>query len=516
MRRLPRLLAAAVPLLLTAVTLSAPSTVAEAAPPGAGTCATMPVSAPPGAKIESVQAVRKTDAPSYCEITVTLTHPGGGDHVKIAVALPETGWTGRLQALGGSAYSAGEFGAPFVQAVKDGYSAVTTDAGVSSNPLDTSWALTAGGTVDRTLLTNFATRSVHEEALIGKDVTQRYYHRPVAYSYWTGCSTGGRQGYSEAQHYADDFDGILADAPAVHWAEFAVATLWPQIVMNQDHDFPSNCVLSAFRQAAVQACDARDGVTNGIVDRPDECGYDPRGLVGTKVFCEGQEFTVTAADAEVMRKIWAGPTDERGRRLWAGLPKGADYQWLAGTKPGPDGTLTAPGFQVAVLWAQSFLEKQPAFDTAKLTYAQFAGLFRQSVREYDDVIGTSDPDLSAFRRSGGKLLTFVGANDQLIPPGGTLHYRDQVDRALGGTQRVNDFYRLFLAPGVEHCFGGTGAQPTNPLGALVDWVEHGKAPATLAAATADGTATRDLCAYPRVSRYTGHGDPALASSYRCR
>jgi len=513
MRRIPKFLAAAVPLLLTGLVPLAPP--AAAAAPA---CAAVSVPAPAGAKIESVQAERKTDAgtPAYCQITVTLTH-SGSDHVKVVVALPETGWTGRLQAVGGSAYAAGNFGEPLLQAVRDGYSGVTTDAGVSSDALDTSWAVTADGKVDKTLLTNFATRSVHEEAQIGKDVTQRHYHRPITYSYWNGCSTGGRQGYSEAQNFADDFDGILANAPAVQWTQFAVATLWPQIVMNQDHDILSNCVLTAFRQAAIQACDARDGVTNGIVDRPDECSYDPRSLVGTKILCEGKEITVTATDAEVMRKIWAGPTDERGRKLWDGLPKGADFVYLAGTEPNPaDGTLTAPGFKVAVLWVQSFLEKQPGFDTSKLTYGQFADLFRQSVREYDNVIGTADPDLSAFRRSGGKLLTFVGADDQLIPPGGTLHYRERVERTMGGSQRVNDFYRLFLAPGVEHCGGGAGAQPANALGALVDWVEHGKAPATLAAATLDGKATRDLCAYPKVSRYTGHGDPAVASSYRCR
>lgn len=497
MRRI--LFAAAVPLLLTTVTQLAPE--AAAATP----CAAVSVPAPTGAKIESVQAEHQTDGPAYCRLTVTLTH-SGTDHVKVAVALPDTGWNGRLQALGGSAYAAGEFGAPFVQAVKDGYTAVTTDAGVSLNGLDTSWALTAPGHVDQTLLTNFASRSVHEEALIGKAVTERYYQRPVAYSYWTGCSTGGRQGYSEAQNYPDDFDGVLANAPAVQWTQFAVATLWPQVVMNQEHDFPSTCVLTAFQQAAIRACDPRDGVTDNVIDRPDECSWDPSRLVGTKLVCDGKEVTVTAKDADVMRKIWAGPADEHGRKLWAGLPQGADFTWLVSTQP---------GFPVAVQWVQAFLEKQADFDTTKLTYGQFAQLFRQSVREYDDVIGTSDPDLSEFRRSGGKLITFVGTADQLIPPGGTLVYRERVERAMGGSQRVNDFARLFLAPGVQHCGGGDGAQPTNALGALVDWVEHGKAPATLAAATAGGR-TRDLCAYPRVSRYTGHGDPAVASSYRCR
>ncbi|GAA3837767.1 tannase/feruloyl esterase family alpha/beta hydrolase [Amycolatopsis tucumanensis] len=530
-RRLTGLLAAAMP--LAALIPLAASASTQLAPAQAATpaCTAVPVTAPEGAKIESVQAEHHdggtvsfpatplapaaeiTGVPAYCQITVTVTHTGS-DHVKIAVALPETGWTGRLQGVGGSAYAAGNFGPPLVQAVKDGYAGVTTDAGVRSE-LDTSWVVTADGTVDQALLTDFASRSVHESALIGKDVVREHYQRGVSYAYWNGCSTGGRQGYEEAQKYANDFDGILANAPAVNWTQFAVATLWPQTVMNNDHHFVSNCVLGAFQQAAIQACDPRDGVTNGIIDRPDECSYDPRSLVGKKVLCDGQEVTVTTADADVMRKIWNGPTDERGRSLWSGLPKGADYTWLAGTAPGPGGQLTAPGFPVAVQWVQAFLEKQPGFDTSKLTYAQYRNLFRQSVREYDRVIGTSDPDLSDFRRSGGKLITFVGTADQLIPPGGTLAYRSQVEQRMGGAEKVNDFYRLFLAPGVQHCGGGAGAQPVNALGALVDWVEHGKAPATLAATTLDGSASRDLCPLPQVSRYQGYGDPALASSYRC-
>ncbi|HUQ58495.1 tannase/feruloyl esterase family alpha/beta hydrolase, partial [Lentzea sp.] len=316
---------------------------------------------------------------------------------------------------------------------------------------------------------------------------------------------GGRQGYSEAQNFPDDFDGVLANAPAVNRTRFAVATLWPQTVQYQDGHVVGNCVLDAFRKAAIEACDANDGVTDGIVDRPDRCGYDPRRLVGTKILCEGTEVTVSREDADVMRKIWDGPTDDRGRQLWPGLPKGADPVWLAGTLPGA----TGPGFPVAALWVRSFLLKQPDFDTSKLTYRQFRDLFRQSVREFDDVIGTSDPDLSRFRESGGKLITFVGTSDQLIPPGGTLAYRDRVEKKMG---HVDGFYRLFTAPGVDHCSGGNGPQPTNALGQLVDWVERGKAPATLTAATAD--ATRDLCPYPQVSRYV-HGDPEVASSYRC-
>jgi hypothetical protein len=164
---------------------------------------------------------------------------------------------------------------------------------------------------------------------------------------------------------------------------------------------------------------------------------------------------------------------------------------------------------------QNFLLRQPTLDVSKITYAQFDALFRQSVAQYDDVIGTADPDLSRFRAAGGKLLTTVGTADQLIPTSGLFDYRRQVDRLFGGTQRVDDFYRLFVVPGGFHCVGGAGATPTDPLRALVDWVEHGKAPATLPAANADGSVTRDLCRFPKVSRYLGHGDPSAASSYRC-
>ncbi|WP_394830132.1 tannase/feruloyl esterase family alpha/beta hydrolase [Pendulispora rubella] len=504
---------------------------------GAPACAPVAVSAPSGAEVESVVAVRQpggtvsfpdapfgptpapiADVPASCELTVTLTHPGAGDHVHVKVVLPETGWTGRFQALGGSAYAAGEFGAPLVRAVKNGYAAATTDAGVPLTFLDASWGLAADGTINAPLLTNFASRSVHEATWVGKDVTQKFYHRPISYSYWSGCSTGGRQGYSEAQNFPDDFDGILAIAPAINWSQFAVASLWPQIVMYQEHDFPSTCVFNAFKDAAIRACDARDGVTDGILERPETCDYDPRALAGTKVRCEGGDITVTPADAEVVRKIWAGPTDEHHRPLWPGLPKGADFGGLAATKLDTTGTPFAPGFPVAVGWVQTFLEKRLGFDTSTITYDQFAELFRQSVKEYDGIIGTSNPDLSAFRNAGGRLLTWQGGADQLITPGGTIDYWQRVVQRLGGAPQVDDFYRVFLAPGVAHCEDGNGPIPTNALDTLVDWVEHGKPPDTLPAAITNASGkpvTRNLCHYPQVSSYVGQGDPNEATSYQC-
>ncbi|MFF3595624.1 tannase/feruloyl esterase family alpha/beta hydrolase [Kitasatospora indigofera] len=530
MNRLLTVLAAGVPL---AAAIYAPS--ASAAPGGpaatAHSCAAPAVKAPAGTQVESVTAVARAagtfevpavfplpaahipDVPAFCDVTVTLTHPGQGDHAHVRVWLPQQNWNGRLQSVGGSAYAAGDYGTDLAAAVKGGYAAATTDAGVSTY-IDASWALGADGKVNTGLLQNFASRSEHEAALLAKQVVAGHYDRAASYSYFTGCSTGGRQGYMEAQKYPEDYDGILANAPAVNWDEFEVATLWPQVVMNEQKTYPSACEFKAFTDAAVQACDPDDGAKDGLVTDPAACGYDPRRLIGTVVECEGKQLTVTAADAEVVRRIWDGPRTASGRKLWAGVPVGADLSGLAGTRKGTDGKPVGTPFPVPAEWVSSWLKKQPAFDVSTITYEQFAQLFKQSQNEYDKVIGTDDPDLTAFRKAGGKLLTYHGTADQYIPTDGTVKYRQQVEQRTGGAKKTDDFYRLFLAPGTAHC--GLNGQNSG-LAALTAWVEHGKAPKTLPATltTASGrSVSRNLCAYPSVPRYQG-GDIADAASFRC-
>ncbi|MEV4558157.1 tannase/feruloyl esterase family alpha/beta hydrolase [Kitasatospora sp. NPDC049285] len=501
--------------------------------PASFTCASLAVPAPAGTAVESVTAAGVpagtfqvpgvpplggfpvADVPAHCEVTVTLTHPGANDHAKVDVWLPQAGWNGRFQAVGGSAYAAGDNGAGLAAAVKQGYAAATTDAGVGG-ALDTAWALDASGRVDTALLDNFASRSAHEMALVGKQVVAGVYGRAASYAYWNGCSTGGRQGYLEAQRYPKDFDGINAAAPGINWNQFEVATLWPQVVMNEAHTYPTACEFDAFNRAALAACDRLDGLADGLVADPGRCDFDPRRLVGTRLVCDGREVTVTAADAEVVRRIWDGPRDPDGRRLWYGLPVGADFRYLAASKTDENGVTTGVPFVVPSVWVATFVQKQPSFDTAHLTSAQFAEIFRKARAEYDRVIGTRDADLSAFRDAGGKLITWHGEADQLIPTAGTVDYRRRVDARLGGTQQVDDFYRLFLAPGVAHC--GLGGGAVDDLAALTAWVEQGRAPAVLHAelTTATGTTVaRELCRYPMVSRYSGHGDPAAASSFRC-
>ncbi|MGW5606441.1 tannase/feruloyl esterase family alpha/beta hydrolase [Streptomyces sp. NPDC003753] len=531
-RRLLTVLAAGVPL-AAAVYLPTASAEPRNTASTPLNCDTVSVKAPAGTKVESVTTLHQeggtiqgtgvlqgtvTDVPAFCEVTVTLTHPGDGDHAKVRTWLPVSGWNGRFQGLGGAAYLAGDNNVGLATAVKNGYAATTTDAGVG-DALDTSWALNSKGQVNTALLKNFASRSQHEAAVVGKEVVDAVYGKRASYSYFTGCSTGGRQGYMEAQRHPTDYDGILADAPAINWDEFEVATLWPQVVMNNEKTYPAPCEFKAFTDAAVRACDPLDGVEDGLVNDASRCDFDPRRLIGAKVVCNGKELTVTAADAAVVRKIWDGPRTPSGRKLWSGVPIGANLAALAGVSdPDANGNVKGAPFQVPADWVRLWVAKDPSLDVSKITYSRFTRLFKQSEAEYDKVMGTDDPDLSAFLKSGGKLLTWHGQADQYIPTQGTVQYRQQVEREMGGPKRVDDFYRLFLAPNTDHC-GLNGLDGSaDGLAALTAWVEHGKAPATLPATliNADGqTVTRDLCSYPSVSRYKGHGDTAAASSFRC-
>lgn len=521
------------------IMLSAALLLSAALPPLAGAdsrdddstvrCAPVHVAAPKGTRVVSVTAAAQpggtvtlpnlppvTDVPAYCDITITLTHPGAGDNVRVKLALPQDRgrWNGRFQATGGSAYLAGDLdgiiATPLLDGVKNGYATAATDAGVGQNPIDVSdWALTTTGRVNRPLLQNFASRSLHDLAVVGKSATAMFYGQGARYAYWNGCSTGGRQGYQLAQDYPQDFQGILAKAPAISWDRFAVAALWSQAVFNSEHVQPTQCELTAFTDAAVRACDRLDGVTDAIIDNPAACRWDPRRLVGTTIDCEGQRITISRATAEAVRKIWQGPQTPSGRRLWYGPNKGANLESLASVgKP----------FTVADSWVRYFVQQNPSFDTTKLTYQTFDRVFAESQRRYHAVIGSDDPDLSAFARAGGKLLSWHGQSDQLVPTRGTIDYRERVNRHAGGNSAVDRHYRLFLLPGVAHCGAGPGGQPVDDLGALVSWVEQGTPPNTLtvSATRADGkTAARHVCAYPQSTRYLGHGDPDDAASYRC-
>ena len=458
---------------------------------------------------------------NVCEVNVTLTHPGANDTVTVQVWLPLDGWNGRFLSAGGSAWAAGHGPLTLASYAVQGFAAASTDAGLLGNLADPSpWALRPNGQVNTELLTNFASRSIHDMAVVGKAATTSYYGQAPNFSYWQGCSTGGRQGMVAAQQYPGDFDGILAASPAIYWTKYVIAELWPQVVMKEQGYYPSVCELAAVREDAVAACDQLDGVQDGVISNPAKCKYDPSRLIGKTLDCgNGTKTTAGSALVSVVRKIWEGPKTAAGSPLWYGLPIGAPLDTLAATQV-VNGTRLGAPFFVAQDWARYFVKANPQFDVLGLDSNGLRQLFAESVQEFASVIDSSNPNLSGVQKSGGKLLVWHGGADNVIFPQATVQYYEEAGRRLGGGGRLDDFFRLFIAPGVDHCAAGSidGAGPTNALGSLIDWVEKGKVPQYLAAATgpkAKKQFTRKLCPYPSVAKYDGHGDPNDSMSYQC-
>jgi tannase/feruloyl esterase len=443
----------------------------------------------------------QTNLPAFCRVDLRVA-----PQVNIAVWLPtEASYNGRFQAVGGGGYAGSiSFGA-MATVLRAGYATASTDTGHPASAGGT-FALNPDRTLNWQLIEDFASRSLFQLTKKAKALIAAYYGGPAEYSYWNGCSTGGRQGLMLAQRMPGEYDGILAGAPAVNWDRFHIAHLWPQVVMKQELGGPiAQCKLAVASQAAVAACDDLDGVVDGVIDEPRRCDFDATTLIGTSTACGA----ITAADARVLNMIWGGPRASDDSRLWYGLAKGAPLNALAGPSP----------FFIALQHLNYWVKRDPAFDWRTLDYASLEATFHESQALFNDVIGTDDPDLSAFRDAGGKVLMWHGWNDQLIFPEGTVDYYERVLDTFHSTERVQRFARLFMAPGVLHCGGGTGPQVFDTFGALVRWVEAGEAPEEITASRVEGgvtVRTRPLCAYPYVARYNRKGDPNSADSFKCK
>jgi Tannase and feruloyl esterase len=461
-----------------------------------------------------------TPVPETCRVHATVTTPGATDQIGIDVWMPVSGWNGRFQGVGGGVYSTGS-PTSLAGPVNAGYSAAVTDGGhPSSQALTGAFALDGNGRLNWPLIQDFSYRALHDLAVVGKAVTAAFFGTRAKFSYWNGCSTGGRQGLSEAQRYPADYDGILAAAPAINWQKFIPAEFWPDLVMLRSGDVLPQCKFNAFQSAAIAACDkVGDDIVDGVIGDPLACKFDPSSLVGTSTACG----TITAQDAAVVAKIVDGPSTTSAKFLWYGLTWGASFSGLANTTTTAGGTAVVP-FPVALAHLGTWVQQNPpvptgTWDWMATTYDQYDLLFQQSVEMYSDVIGTDNPDLSGFKMAGGKVVIWHGQADQLIFPQGTIDYFQRVADVMGGEKKTEDFARLFLAPGVAHCAGGPGPQPDNPLNALIEWVEHGTAPSTLNGVIRNQetvTATRPICLFPEVATYKGKGDPTDASNFVCR
>jgi feruloyl esterase len=448
-----------------------------------------------------------TGLPSFCAVALTQAD-AAGNPIHTYVWLPDS-WNGSFQGVGGAVFECGPIFTETAAAIQGGYASATTDCGVNPADLLTgSWALNTDGTANTSLIADFSYAGIHEMTVAGKAVTQAYYPSQLSYSYFNGCSTGGREGLMEAQRYPADYNGIVSGSPAINWTKFIPSELWPELVMLQSNDFLPACKETAFTNAVTAAC----ADASGVVENPAACRFNPFTLVGEVTPCG----TITKADAAVMEKIWEGPV-VGGKHLWYGLEPGASVLSLSATISA-NGTTGPEPFPIPVGWLQYWLTQNPNFNWETLTYQQFLQYFEQSVAEFGFTIATDNPDLSAFENDGGKILIWHGLDDQLIFPQGTIQYYQRVRQALGADNTAT-FARLFIAPGAQHCTAAAGPAPANPLQDVVNWVEHGQAPNTILATGGTDPATgqptqRQLCAYPRLSQYVS-GNPGSLSSYRC-
>src|SRR5262245_20426863 len=431
-------------------------------------CESLASVALPNTTIES--AAVDPNNPGICRVTAVTTHPPAGDKVRIWVAIPTSNWNGRFLGTGGGGFQGGSAGG-VNPPVAQGFAAGATDTGHEGG--SGSFALDAKGRLDWQAIRDNGHVGIHEMTVTGKALTQALYGAARKYSYFNGCSTGGRQALMEAQRYPQDYNGVVSASPAINWTKLHVQQLWGPVLMNSMNNPVAACKLSAATAAVIAACDTIDGVKDGVVEDPKRCTYDPKALVGTPA---GNCGSFTEADATVIRRLWEGPRREDGSFLWYGLPRGADMNALWTSRGTP---LRPQPFAIMLDWFRYFLTQDPQFDASIVTPAAYERLFDQSIEQFGAVIGTDNPDLTGFRDRGGKAIVWHGWADQLISAEGTVDYYTRVQQEMGGAKKTSEFVRLFMAQGVGHCGGGPGPAPTGTLEALLSWVEEGKAPETL-------------------------------------
>ncbi|KAK4129730.1 tannase and feruloyl esterase [Parathielavia appendiculata] len=476
---------------------------------------------------------------TFCNVTVSYTHPGQNDNTIVETWLPieNPSWNNRFQAAGGGGWATGRWALSYETmkgAIGDGYATSTTDAGLGSALDPSEWALISPGNVNWYKLNNFASVSLNDQAIISKALIKRFYGKGPAFSYWNGCSQGGRQGLMLAQRYPTAYDGISAGAPVLYSSLTGMSLYWPQEVMNRLKTYPYGCEMDAISAAAITACDELDGVTDGIVSDVDAClrSFNPFQLIGTLVpDCRqagNRTVEIGTAAAVVVNATWHGIVTAKREPTWYGLSPGTyisneggaggfETPGIASTKCS-NGTCVGNPNSMAMSWMKYFLARgDPNFDAAEMTYAEFDDMVRIGRQIYRSVMDTDDPDLTRFRDAGGKMVTFHGLWDTLVPPNATRRYHSEISALLPDT---DSFYRHFEVPGLGHCWGHASGQPTSLFDQLRAWVENGTAPeqTPVDIKALDGsTHHRILCPYPQTARFDKEacGDPADTQCWSC-
>ncbi|KAH6644274.1 Tannase/feruloyl esterase [Boeremia exigua] len=454
---------------------------------------------------------------SFCNVTLTHTHPNQNDSLISQVWLPiQPEWNGRLRMVGGGGWFAGLEWFSFLTmsvVVADGYATVTTNGGASSEGPD-HWGLLSPGNADLLALQNFMYVGLKDAALAAKSVINSFYGQLPRFSYFDGCSQGGRQGLGFAQRYPDIFDGIQGIAPVIH-TEFIVAAHFPQQVINEMDQAPHPCEIDALTNLAIDFCDGLDGVLDGIISNEDDCHFDPYTAVGEPLKCSGPSSPsqITKSAASVADAAWNGARRADGAFLWHTMGHQTNLTsegGLARTICSSNGTCNGEGNSLLTTAIRMFL-KDRDFDVSSLSRRDYEQVFRTAFVEFDSMIGTRSPYLYDFKQAGGKMLTFHGLADSIITFRGSRQYYDAVTAV---DPDVHEFFRYFEAPGLGHCQGGVGGYPARSFEALVEWVENGVAPVALEAIDI-ANRTSLLCPYPKRAVFAGAGPDYSSEDFFC-
>jgi len=457
--------------------------------------------------------------PAFCRVVATL-RPSKDSDIKIEVWLPLKGWNGKLESVGNGGYAGFiSYATPstfpvfpsLMSALQQGYATASTDTGHSGGLADASFAL---GHPEK--VTDWGYRAVHEMTLKAKAIIAAFYGKSAHYSYFNGCSTGGRQALKEAQRYPNDYDGIIAGAPAnYNWTHLVVASLWVGVVTHKDPaSFIPPSKYPVIHDAVIKACDAVDGLKDGLIDDPRRCHFDPKVLE-----CSGADAStcLTAPQVESAKTIYGPVTNPRtGVAIFPGLEPGSELGWsiLAGGKEPSELGITA---------LRNIVYQDANWDWRTFDFDKGVAL---AEKVDQNTITANDRDLRPFLSHGGKLLIYHGWTDPVVASESSVNYYTSVLNRMGGASKASSSIRLFMVPGMDHCGGGEGPNPNvlDFVSVMEQWVEKGVAPNRIIATKyklddnpASGVVrTRPLCPYPQVARYTGSGSTDEAPNFVCK
>jgi len=451
--------------------------------------------------------------PAFCRVTAVAW-----PEVRFEVWLPDQ-WNGKFLGVGNGGLAGsipyGAMSAP----LRRGYATAGTDTGHQGGSSDASWA---AGHMQRVV--DFAHRGIHVTTQAAKAITAAYYGARVAHSYFQGCSQGGQQALMLAQRYPEDYDGIIAGDPANYWTHHYIGGhLWSALALDGDGYIP-DAKIPALAAAVNRACDALDGIRDGILNDPRRCSFDPATLA-----CMGADTPqcLTAAQVAAVRRLYAGLRSPEGDLLYPGLVPGGEAgaggwaSWITGSAPGlgRHDTLGIPFLKYIVF-------EDPGWDFRSFRFSRADGL-DDDVDFTDAKLGAMfnaiDPNLRPFQANGGKLIQYHGWSDPDITPLNSINYYESVVRLIGaggnhGLRNTVEFYRLFMVPGMQHCSGGAGPGTFDMLSALENWVEKGVAPDRIIASHSTAGSvdrTRPLCPYPQEARWKGSGSTDDAANFVC-